>query len=156
MLMIGIMVFTWGRRQCGRDGKRSSAQAEMLEPTSASNSIITRMIVVMFQPLDTMSPSLLPESVEEVVDMLYRDLSVRDRMVMAGLSEAELDSAVYLAMAKIIRKEFGLYERNQALINSCRDYLGSRYDPYEDPAMVIIKELWRKLKKSCHLRLVKG
>ncbi len=106
--------------------------------------------------MDNLSPSLLPESVEEVVDMLYRDLSVRDRMVMAGLSEAELDSNVYLAMAKIIRKEFGLYDRNHPLINSCRDYLGSQYDPYEDPAMIIIKELWRKLRKVSHLRLVKG
>lgn len=59
-------------------------------------------------------------------------------------------------MAKIIRKEFDLYGRKQALINSCRDYLGSYYDPYEDPAMVIIKELWRKLRKIGHLRLVKG
>ncbi len=110
----------------------------------------------MFQPLDKMSPSLQVESVEEVVAILYRDLSVRDRRVMANLSEAELDSAVYLAMAKVIRKEFGLYGRNRALINSCRSYLGRQYDRYEDPAMVIVKELWKKLKNVYHLRLVKS
>ena len=110
----------------------------------------------MFQPLDTINLSPQPESVEEVVNILYRDLSVRDRMIMANLSEAELDSAVYLAMAKVIRKEFGLYDRNQALINSCRSYLGDQYDRYEDPAMVIVKELWKKMKGVYHLRLVKG
>jgi len=110
----------------------------------------------MFQPLDMMAPSLQPGSVEEVVDILYRDLSVRDRIIMANLSEAELDSAVYLAMAKVIRKEFGLYDRNKALINSCRGYLGDQYDPYEDSAMIIVKELWKKLKSVYHLRLVKG
>lgn len=110
----------------------------------------------MFQPLDITNPSLQAESVEEVVTILYRDLSVRDRMVMANLSEAELDSAVYLAMAKVIRKEFGLCDQNQALINSCREYLGNQYDRYEDPAMVIVKELWKKLRSAYHLRLVKG
>ena len=52
-----------------------------------------------------------------------------------------MDSNVYLVMAKIIRKEFRLYNQNATLINSCRNCLGTDYDSYEDPAMVIIKEL---------------
>ena len=74
---------------------------------------------------------------------------------MAQLSENELDSSVYLAMAKTIRKEFGLYSGNTNLLSSCSGYLGSKYDAYEDPAMVIIKELWQKTKKTHILHLVK-
>lgn len=96
----------------------------------------------------------MPRTVDEVVETLYNDLLLRDRVVMSNLSEDELDSSIYLAMAKVIRKEFGLYNGNDHLIASCRSYMGTRYDSYEDPAMVIVKELWRKVRKNHHLRLV--
>ena len=111
---------------------------------------------MMFQPLDTPRPRSLPRSVEEVVDLLYEDLELRDRVVMSQLSEKELDTSVYLVLAKSLRKEFGLCEDNEPLIASCRSYLGRDYDSYEDPAMVIIKELWKRVCQSHHLRLVKS
>lgn len=111
---------------------------------------------MMFQPLDTFQPKTLPRTVEEVVDLLYKDLPLRDRIVMSKLSEEELDSSVYLALAKSIRKEFGLFSDNEPLIASCRSYMGRVYDRYEDPAMVIIKELWKKVRGSHPLRLVKA
>ena len=67
---------------------------------------------MMFQPLDYFHPKTLPRTVEEVVDLLYQDLPLRDRMIMSKLSEEELDLSVYLALAKCIRKEFGLYSGN--------------------------------------------
>ena len=110
----------------------------------------------MFQPLDKADSAAVAESVEEVVEILYKDLSLRDRVVMSKLTERELDSDVYLILAKIIRKEFGLYNQNETLINSCQNYLGTKYDSYEDPAMVILKELWKKVRQDHHLRLIKG
>lgn len=112
---------------------------------------------MMFQPLDTPQPRQLPRSVDEVVTILFGDLLLRDRVIMAKLSEDQLNSSVYLAMAKSIRKEFGLYNGNDHLISSCRAYLGREYDSFEDPAMVIIKELWKKVRENHHrLRLVKS
>lgn len=110
---------------------------------------------MMFQPLSDINEFNLPTTVGEVVDILYIDLSLREKVIMASLSECELDSTVYLAMAKIIRKEFGLYNGNTELISSCLFYLGKEYDSFEDPAMVIIKELWKKVKQKHHLRIVK-
>ncbi len=95
-------------------------------------------------------------TVDQVVELLYHDISLRDKVIMAQLSENELDSSVYLAMAKTIRKEFGLYSGNTDLLNSCSSYLGREYDTYEDPAMVIMKELWKKVKKTHNLHLVKS
>ena len=109
----------------------------------------------MFQPIDTIQPRTLPRTVDEVVALLYKDLLLRDRIIMSKLSEDELDS-VYLALAKSIRKEFGLYSDNESLIASCRSYLGKQYDLYEDLAMVIIKELWKKVRRGHPLRLVKS
>ena len=111
---------------------------------------------MMFQPLDSDHLLQLPRNVEEVVGILYRDLPVKDRVIMARLSEEELDSSVYLALANSIRREFGLYSGNDHLINSCSEYLGRDYDSFEDPAMVIIKELWKKTRGKYHLRLVKA
>lgn len=108
----------------------------------------------MFQPLSDFNQIFLPGTVDEVVELLYNDLPLREKVVMANLSEDQLDSAVYLAMAKTIRKEFGLYHGNAELLRSCQSYLGSTYDRYEDPAMVILKELWKKIRKSHNIRLV--
>ncbi len=110
---------------------------------------------MMFQPLNEFSSLSLPRTVDQVVELLYHDMSLRNKVVMAQLSEKELDSSVYLAMAKTIRKEFGLYNDNTSLLSSCRSYLGREYDAYEDPAMVIMKELWKKVKKTHNLHLVK-
>ncbi|HKJ65456.1 MAG TPA: hypothetical protein VJ969_08640, partial [Desulfopila sp.] len=66
-----------------------------------------------------------------------------------------LESTVYLALAKTIRKEFGLYSGNHALLSSCSTFLGKEYDRYEDPAMVIVKELWKKIRESHNLRVIK-
>jgi hypothetical protein len=110
---------------------------------------------MMFQPLNEFNPLSLPSTVDQVVELLSQDMSLRDKVVMAQLSENELDSSVYLAMAKIIRKEFGLYSGNTVLLKSCCSYLGREYDAYEDPAMVIMKELWKIIKKTHNLHLVK-
>lgn len=109
---------------------------------------------MMFQPISNQTMLSHPTSVDAVVDLLFDDISLRDRVVMANLSEQEFDSTVYLSMAKIIRKEFGLYSGNDELLKSCFSYLGTEYDSFEDPAMVIIKELWRKVKRGHSLRLV--
>ncbi len=109
----------------------------------------------MFQPLNDINPLSLPGTVEEVVNLLFFDLSFRDKVVLASLTENDLETSVYLALAKTIRKEFGLYSGNHALLESCSNLLGSRYDRYEDPAMVIVKELWKKIKDTHQLRIVK-
>lgn len=114
------------------------------------------ILTMMFQPLDTEQPNELPRTVEEAVTILFEDLLLKDRVILAKLSEKELDSTVYLALAKSIRKEFGLFNGNDHLITSCQRYLGREYDSFEDPAMVIIKELWKKIRAKHHLRLVKN
>lgn len=109
---------------------------------------------MMFQPIDEQMPSPLPYTVEQVVEVLYADLQFRDKVIMANLSEDDLDSSIYTAMAKTIRKEFGLYNGNTDLLNSCCSYIGREYEDHEGPVMVIVKELWKKAKTSHRLHLV--
>lgn len=109
---------------------------------------------MMFQPLEEPLKSPLPHTVEQVVDLLFDDISLRDKVVMANLSESDLDSSIYTAMAKTIRTEFGLYNGNTDLLNSCCRYIGREYENHEDPVMVIMKELWERAKKTHKLHLV--
>lgn len=111
---------------------------------------------MMFQPFSELNSFSLPDSVEKVVEILFNDLSLRERVIMGQLSESELDAEIYLAMAKTVRREFGLHKGNTDLLRSCYGYMGKDYDQYEDPAMVIIKELWKKIRKKHNLQLVKG
>ncbi|MEE4241070.1 MAG: hypothetical protein V2I36_06365 [Desulfopila sp.] len=110
---------------------------------------------MMFQPLNDTYTINPPRTVAEVVEILFKDLLLRDKVIMASLSENELESSVYLALAKTIRKEFGLYSGNHELLDSCSALLGKGYDRYEDPAMVIVKELWKKIKETHRLHVVK-
>lgn len=139
-----------------RDGNSLKNTATLRQNSKSRWLLSTIRSLDMFQPIDYLEPKQLPRSVNEVVDILFEDLQLRDRVTMSKMSENELDSAVYLAMAKSIREEFGLYNGNDHLISSCRSYLGRDYDDYEDPAMVIIKELWKKIRENHHLRLVKA
>lgn len=108
----------------------------------------------MFQPLDKRMPCQLPNTVEQVVKLLYDDLTLRDRVIVANLSERDLDSSIYTALAKTIRTEFEIYNGNTELLDSCCQYIGKKYESHEDPVMVIIKELWKKARKSHLLHLV--
>ncbi len=110
---------------------------------------------MMFQPLNKQALTSLPRTVEEVVNILYSDLSLRDKVVLASLSESDLESTVYLALAKTIRREFGLYNGNHELLASCSSFLGTSYDKFEDPAMVIVKELWQKIRRTHCLHVIK-
>ncbi len=110
---------------------------------------------MMFQPVSPETTAVdLPRDVDEVVRILIQDISLRDRVVMAHLGEDELDR-VYSGMAGIIRKEFRLHSGNIELLASCRSYLGRMENPFADPAMVIIRELWKKVKQTHRLHIVK-
>jgi len=109
---------------------------------------------MMFQPLDTPMPRQLPCTVEQVVELLYDDLSFRGKVAIANLSESDLDSSLYTAIAKTMRTEFGIYNGNTELLDSCCQYISKKYESHEDPVMVIIKELWKKAKQTHILHLV--
>lgn len=108
----------------------------------------------MFQPLNEPMQHPLPYTVEQAVETLYEDISFRDRVLIANLSEIELESSLYRAVAKTLRKEFKLYSGNTKLLDSCCRYIGWKYQDQDEPAMILIKELWEKVKKNHVLRLV--
>lgn len=108
----------------------------------------------MFQPLEEPQPRPLPDTVEQVVERLFEDTTLRDKVRIANLSPDELESSFYKAMAKPLRKEFKLYSGNTKLLDSCCSYIGRKYPEQDEPTLVLIKELWEKAKNTYTLRLV--
>ena len=53
-----------------------------------------------------------------------------------------------LSLGPDIRDDFGLWARNEALLQSCRELSGNKDFHVDDASMVIIKALWKKVKKS--------
>lgn len=111
---------------------------------------------MMFQPLDWKEPPRppVPRNVEEVVELLMADLTLRDRVMMAEMDESKLPR-VYNALSPVLKREFGLSADNVALLRSCFRQARS-YDNglMEDPAMVIIRRLWSKVRRSHTLRVI--
>jgi hypothetical protein len=96
----------------------------------------------------------LPRTVNEAVDRLIRELSLRDKTNIANMTENELMTLEF-TLGSYIDNEFGIYTGNRELKFSSKMFSG---DVHLDPDAIsplIIKELWKRLKESHKLRVVK-
>ena len=95
-----------------------------------------------------------PKTVEEAVDRLIEELSLKDRTTLGNLTEDEL-SLLHINLGEYIRNEFGLWSGNEDLMTSCC-FIAKRDKIHEDEASsIIIKELWSRLGETHKLRIVK-
>lgn len=63
-------------------------------------------------------PSTPPKTVEEAVDRLVDELSLKDRTTIANIAEVELN-LLHINLGEYIRNEFGLWSGNDDLMFSC-------------------------------------
>lgn len=80
-----------------------------------------------------------PRTVDEAVKRLYRRLSPSERRLLAG-PEDEID---WFCFGMDVRYEFGLWDGNQSLIDSCN--LGPHIGPAADHASEVIIDQLVKL-----------
>ena len=96
----------------------------------------------------------LPRNVDEAVERLIRELSLKDKTNIANMTETELMTLEF-TLGTYIDNEFGIYTGNRELRFSSKLLSG---DVHLDPDYVsplIIKELWKRLRESHKLRIVK-
>jgi hypothetical protein len=95
-----------------------------------------------------------PRTVQEAVDRLIDELSFKDKTTIANMAEVEL-SVLDTTLGEYIRTEFNLWTNNHPLFGSCC-FIAKKDNLSEDEAaFLIIRELWKKLRKSHKLRIVK-
>ena len=96
-----------------------------------------------------------PDTVEEAIDRLSAELTLRQKVRIASLKEDELD-ALYYSLGAYIRQNFGLEDGNKKLVESCRTVTG-KHDLHEDDApLFIIRQFWKRIRETHPLRIVKG
>ena len=98
-------------------------------------------------------PSGPPKTVEDAVNRLVIEMALKDKTTLANMEETDLVK-LHFSLGIHIRNKY-LYPQNDKLLQSCRQKALDKYLHWDQASMVIIKELWRRLRKSHKLRIVK-
>lgn len=95
-----------------------------------------------------------PLSVSEAVARLKHHLPLKDKTIIANMSESEL-GILDGSLGEYIRTAFGLPAGNNALLESCRWVSKQPGFEKDNAAAVIIRQLWQELKRTHSLRIIK-
>jgi len=96
----------------------------------------------------------LPRTVDEAVERLIRDLSLKDKTNISNMTENELMTLEF-TLGAYISNEFGIYTGNQKWRFSSKFLSNDVHLDPDDVSPLIIKELWKRLRESHRLRVVK-
>jgi hypothetical protein len=94
-----------------------------------------------------------PKTVDQAVDRLIDELSLKDRTAISNMAEKDL-TTLQFSLGTYIGREFGIWEGNRELNKSCELISGDEHLPTDFAPLVIIKELWSKLRETHKLRIV--
>jgi len=95
-----------------------------------------------------------PLSVSEAIARLKHHLPLKDKAIIANMSESEL-GILDGSLGEYIRTAFGLPAGNSALLESCRWVSKQAGFEQDNAPAVIIRQLWQELKRTHSLRIIK-
>jgi hypothetical protein len=104
--------------------------------------------------LDKGRPSTPPKTVQEAVDRLIDELPLKDKATIASIAEDDLVT-LQTNLGAYIGSQFGIWSGNRKLLDSCEIISGDAQLPPNLALSVIIKELWKCLRATHKLRIVK-
>jgi hypothetical protein len=102
--------------------------------------------------IDRAETKELPKTVDEAVNILTNELSLKDKTTLADMTEIDLVD-LHFSLGLSIRNRY-LYPRNENLLESCRQEAKEKYLHWDQASNVIIRALWKRLKESHRLRVV--
>ena len=85
----------------------------------------------------------LPQTVDEVADLLIADLPPKEMATLSRMSEKDF-LRFYNSVAQYVLDEFRVWTGNDDLLESCLEKV-SGSDDTTDPAMIILRRVWQKL-----------
>lgn len=101
----------------------------------------------------TLKTTPLPETVEQAVDEILETLSLEERVRIANMTEREL-APLKLGLIAFVQQKIDSCGINQALKKDCIRIAGMEMDEV-GASTVIIDQMWKTLKKTHLLRVVK-
>ena len=84
-----------------------------------------------------------PKTVDEAAELLINDIPIDQRNILMKMEEEEF-LGFYSTVAEYIIEDFKIWTGNEALLNSCFDWVGLDEEEI-DPAMIILKRVREKL-----------
>jgi hypothetical protein len=95
-----------------------------------------------------------PDRVGGALDMLVSELPAKIKAQVASMPEDQFSEAG-LSLGRWIVRHFGLAGGNPALFEECRSLSGRPDLDAGEAGLLIVRELWRRLRRMGHLRIVK-
>jgi len=95
----------------------------------------------------------LPETVEQAVNILLSELSLKEKAAIANMQKNNLTD-LHFSLGRFIRNKFSLVVDNKELMKSCRLLLGKQELHPDDASSIIIESLWKNLQDTYALRVV--
>ncbi len=102
---------------------------------------------------DVDHPSDLPKTVDEAALDIINGMDLRDRAMIANLSEEDLDP-LQQTLGLYIKQQMEVWSINESLKKSCIKACREEGLDESNPAMVIVKRIWERLKKTHKLRVL--
>lgn len=139
------------------DGKIYSATLDILQAVYFLNLTETSMNQSMgaqellAQPLKTAVP---PKTVQAAVDIIINEMHLKDRTLMANLRKEEL-APLQLNLGLYIRKKLDIWSQDATLYHACVAAAEKENLDKSNMPMVLIMLMWKKLKDTHRLRVVK-
>ncbi|MGM0454239.1 MAG: putative molybdenum carrier protein [Thermodesulfobacteriota bacterium] len=103
---------------------------------------------------DSKSEVVLPATVAAAVEELVNQLPAMDKARIASLPVEKVE-ALGDSWGRHVQQQFGLDGGNDALLSDCQALAGKTGLSPHEAAMLILRQFWKKLKQSGHLRVVK-
>lgn len=108
---------------------------------------------VLYPPPEHIVPRF-PKTIQEAVENLIFGLSLKEKKDIANMEEDEL-FRLQSILGNYIRDHFGLWSGNDRLMQACRSVSGDNDLRENDASAVIINALWKRLRKTHSLRVLK-
>ena len=136
-------------------GPRASEDPDIYEDTVRLLKAVCNLFFIDSKKSDSdnLKP-LYPRTVEDAIDRLFSELPFKDKTYIAKLEEYELE-ILHPTLGKYIKEYYGLRFKNSELMKDCRFMAKDKDLHKNDAAALIVKELWKKLRKTHALRVVK-
>jgi hypothetical protein len=95
-----------------------------------------------------------PKTADEAVGIILNDMSLKNRTAMANLREEELPS-LQLTLGLYIKRRLDQWPYDEAFAASCIAAAREEGMDESNLSIVMIRKLWKKLKETHRLRVVK-
>jgi hypothetical protein len=98
--------------------------------------------------------SVLPKTVNQAVDILMSKMALKDKVIIANMTFGELVD-LNSNLAAYIKNIFRLWSVNHELMESCRVVTQNNKLDEDGACVTIIETLWKKLRTTHKIRVVK-